>query len=501
MSFELTSEQREIIQAVGALPKDGSLKIDACAGSGKTATLVAIANACPDKKFLYLAFNKAIVTEASNKFPGNVKAVTVNALAYHWFVGHYGRKPLASLSPYDVKNMTNLPWKDVGKVIAAYKAYCNSARSALTEESIKDPVYDTDRYVFQILSEIMKGVLPVTHEFYLKMYQLRDKFPELRRYDAILLDEAQDTNDVTFSIFKRFPGLKILVGDSHQGIYGFRGAVNQLRFYEADVNLPLSVSFRCCQQAVDRANFFINLYAEDRETTKPMTSAADDHKLGTMAMLSRTNAELISVISKIRSSDRNDFRLVRSADEVFAPAEAVYAYRNGERVSGEYGWIGKFKSIPEFDEFVNSDACPADIFSANRLVNKVKSELFFIKRQAEMIENNEDGYVYLSTAHSSKGLEFDDVMILPDFCPLFISAERMADKDLEEKQKLSPQDFQQEVNLLYTAITRSHLALDDESGNFAQWLARNDDQIGLNAMQRVRVQYEEQHILHPLNLP
>ena len=81
MSRHLTPEQERIIAISKAMQANESLKIQACAGSGKTSTLVEITKANPNAKFLYLAFNKSIVEEAKSKFPDNVSIKTTHALA------------------------------------------------------------------------------------------------------------------------------------------------------------------------------------------------------------------------------------------------------------------------------------------------------------------------------------------------------------------------------------------------------------------------------------
>ena len=53
----------------------------------------------------------------------------------------------------------------------------------------------------------------------------------LRYVDVILLDEAQDTNAITaqFVSMQRAEGSAVvLVGDSHQNIYGFSAATNYI---------------------------------------------------------------------------------------------------------------------------------------------------------------------------------------------------------------------------------------------------------------------------------
>ena len=80
--MQLTEEQQRIIAYVKQMKRGGRFKVEAKAGSGKTSTLVEVARANPDKRFLYLAFNKAIVNEAKDKFPKNVVVKTTHSLAY-----------------------------------------------------------------------------------------------------------------------------------------------------------------------------------------------------------------------------------------------------------------------------------------------------------------------------------------------------------------------------------------------------------------------------------
>ena len=77
-----TPEQQDILDAVAA---GGTVAISACAGTGKTSTLRMIAEQSPDRRVLYVAFNKAVQVDAAASFPNNVKARTAHALAYPRF--------------------------------------------------------------------------------------------------------------------------------------------------------------------------------------------------------------------------------------------------------------------------------------------------------------------------------------------------------------------------------------------------------------------------------
>ena len=59
-----------------------SFKVIAYAGTGKTTTLQMISDAMPERRGMYLAFNKAIAGEAQNKFHRNVDCRTFHSLAF-----------------------------------------------------------------------------------------------------------------------------------------------------------------------------------------------------------------------------------------------------------------------------------------------------------------------------------------------------------------------------------------------------------------------------------
>jgi F-box protein, helicase, 18 len=96
--MNLTQEQQTICQAASDLEVQSSLKIQAFAGTGKTTTLAAIAKSLPQRKFLYLVFNRAAAEEAELKMPANVSARSAHAIAFR-SVGHIYKSRLAS-SPW-----------------------------------------------------------------------------------------------------------------------------------------------------------------------------------------------------------------------------------------------------------------------------------------------------------------------------------------------------------------------------------------------------------------
>ena len=86
--MNLTEEQHTICRAARDLGVRSSLKIQAFAGTGKTTTLAAIAESLPQRKFLYLVFNRAAADGAQLRMPSNVSVRTAHAVVAFRSVGY-----------------------------------------------------------------------------------------------------------------------------------------------------------------------------------------------------------------------------------------------------------------------------------------------------------------------------------------------------------------------------------------------------------------------------
>jgi hypothetical protein len=76
--FPPTPQQQAIIDAYLAGKTNA---VQALAGTGKTATLLMLAAARPERRIAYIAFNRSIADEAQAKFARNVRADTAHAFA------------------------------------------------------------------------------------------------------------------------------------------------------------------------------------------------------------------------------------------------------------------------------------------------------------------------------------------------------------------------------------------------------------------------------------
>jgi hypothetical protein len=93
--LNLTEEQQTICQTARDRGVHSSLKIQAFAGTDKTTTLAAIAKSLPQRKFLYLVFNRAAADEAQLKMLSNVSVRTAHAVAFR-SIGYVYKSRLAS---------------------------------------------------------------------------------------------------------------------------------------------------------------------------------------------------------------------------------------------------------------------------------------------------------------------------------------------------------------------------------------------------------------------
>lgn len=273
MTWKTTPEQNAIIGWRGR-----QLVVNAFAGTGKTTTLVQFAQANPDSKMLYLAYNRAIRDEAEQKFPFNVECKTSHQLAWSHFGRHFRHRLTANLRITDVARKLNTRhWPLARLALAGLNAFLCSAEP---EPGIIHLPAEDERHglsadkilgAVQVLWYEMSHTgsdFPITHDVYLKLFQLSE--PDLsKNWDTLLFDEAQDANPVTSAFVLSQPCRVVLVGDRYQQIYRFRGADNTLsspRLEQAD-RLWLTTSFRFGPAVAQMANMLLALSGEEMKAT------------------------------------------------------------------------------------------------------------------------------------------------------------------------------------------------------------------------------------------
>ncbi len=471
--MQLTAQQYEIIERSRFMERNSVMKIEACAGSGKTFTLTQIAAANPHKRFLYLAFNRAIVESARSKFPQNVTIMTTHALAYRAVVMRFfqGRDIVGMLRPFDIAPLFGK--KSNSELMELLRQFNNFLHSSER--------YTNDQQLLQLISAIEQGAVPMTHGYYLKLYQvMNDK--GLNHFDFILLDEAQDTNDVTLSIFFDNTCSKIIVGDSNQSIYGFRGAVNALNKIKADIVHKLSISFRSNQEILDKANYFVKNYA--RPSIYNQMQAMFDKKtiIGHLygnedkAVLTRTNAALIEQIANISNANLGKYNLIKNPRDIFLPSIAIFNLMKGDRdkIAPSEAFIRRFRTVLELETYAN-ECKDREILFAIDMAEKYKGQLFELYERGKKIFNNASAGIVLTNAHQAKGLEWAHVTLCSDFASLAeLKARELdlhnSDDNIEYIESQSSLSLVQEANLYYVAMTRAKVDIIDLTDNDSEYI-------------------------------
>lgn len=474
----LTDEQKKIIDLIqNNIQK---LKINAFAGTGKTTTLLEITKANPNKKTLYLAFNKSIANEAKQKFSSNTDVYTTHALAYKYTVipNNY---TVGNIKAVELMDKYNIQYKEAVYILNILEFFCNS--DYLSWDEIEaDPYYT--KYASDLFIEMIKNNMQITHSFYIKQFHLllEKKLITVPSYDMILLDEAQDTNDVTLAIFNALPAKqKIIVGDKHQQIYSFRGSVNALEKFKGK-EFYLTNSFRFNQGIAERANRTLFLFKNEKNRIKGLNT---NKTIKTKAYISRTNSKLIEIIGLL-IKEKKFFKTIRNPYEIFGLTLNLYNLEQNKPLDKQYEYLQYFKKKYSDSQniltFIKDEATEADdieLISAINIITKYKGALFnFYKIAKEYFYSDKNVNIFLTTAHTSKGLEFDEVELCDDFPGVKPIAKWLKKNNYHKRQdKNYLQIFKKhyknnnsiknniidEINLYYVALTRAKINVIDKS--------------------------------------
>lgn len=267
----------------------GNLIISAVAGSGKTSTGIEVLKRIPDRdletflppRIVFLAFNKNIAETLASRCPKHVACSTFHSL---------GLRALKPLLPKGFKvegrKCAKLVWNlmdrqdpDVGGVIRLVSLLKGQVEDVDPMTLVRH--HDLDLADTRAACQIAQRVLALSNNDLLQidfddmLYLAVRMNAPFTPQDWVMVDEAQDTNDIQLEILSRLQNSEfdghasngmstfrsttrfLFVGDPHQAIYGFRGAnaesMDRIRERFGCAELPLSVSYRCSKAVVKEA--------------------------------------------------------------------------------------------------------------------------------------------------------------------------------------------------------------------------------------------------------
>lgn len=288
----------------------GNAVVSAVAGSGKTTTLINALTLIPSElNVLFLAFNKSIAQELSERVPKGAKNIEVRTIhSYGYFSLNKSRKSeidnskyrkilkdilyysenfdLDSLKKYNFKPsqiqmVDDFIFQDYEKTLIDDKvSYFNRVMKLtdlgrlnlvdlknqdagveqLRELSLKHNVEIINGECYRAWLFINLGASYLDKADYTDMVFLPNYLNlETPKYDIVFIDEAQDLNACQRELMKKAikpnTGRFIAVGDEKQAIYGFAGSdsdsFQKLIDIPNTITLPLSVCYRCGSDIIE----------------------------------------------------------------------------------------------------------------------------------------------------------------------------------------------------------------------------------------------------------
>lgn len=487
-SMTLTDEQTEIVES-----GDRSIVINAYAGTGKTSTLIAYAAARPRSRGLYLAFNRGIASEAQRRFGRNVTALTSHSLAFAACGRPYSNK-LGNSRARDVaeylRTVMKVPGNSQDEEYAFAQIAMNRVRDFFADGSMSEEIraedteafYETPmgiqidggdvtrgaRALWAAMLDKDNAAIKMPHDAYLKLYVLSR--PNLSNYDYLALDEAQDSNSCLLTLVEQQKIGKVLVGDRHQGIYGFRGSVDAMARMRGAKRFHLTKSFRFAQEVADVANSILSVFGGE---TRRLIGACDGAmpEKPTMAHLHRTNAGLFaSAVDWLEgggdacrraSGKPPGLHFVGGVDGYqFDLITDALRLKDKMHHSIQDPFVRRFPTYEHFEKYaeaVQDKELQARISIVEKFGRRVPDLVAAVKAaHGEVV----DGTVQLCTAHRSKGLEWSEVVMADDFPAMMSDANvpktrRFAGANADADQVLP----KEEANLAYVAATRARCEL------------------------------------------
>jgi len=478
MAYKFSSFQQAIFTEVQN--GKGNLAINAVAGSGKTTTIVECCKLLHLSKYdvKFLAFNKAIVQELDAKIGSFADVSTLHSFGFSVL-----RKVNKSVKTNNRK-YTNYIRESVDKNDKNFIAIVNNA-SKLFDLCRVNLIESGDMASINAICDehqivTLGNELTIVNTLLSDCYSLDSLNPEIDftdmlvlplmyqryipTYKFVFIDECQDLNraqrELMLCAAKK--GRFIAVGDRNQAINGFAGAdcnsFDKIATLPNTKELPLSVNYRCGKRMIELAQEIVPAIqyhenAIDGVVTRTNELTLDLFKPNDM-VLCRSTAPLVSMCFKMIQAGVT--AIVKGRD-IAQGLINIIEKSKAKTIKGfeSYVEVEKAKLVKDICKKENCTESEAEetgryiaymdrincIMAIGENVSKLEEITDYLNKIFS--DDNIINAVTLSTAHKSKGLEADRVIILlPDKLPL------------TWKNQLEWQ-FQQEKNLQYVAYTRA----------------------------------------------
>jgi superfamily I DNA/RNA helicase len=468
----------------------GNCVIKACAGSGKSTTIVSAMKLVPkSKKCLFIAFNKSIVEELTRRLDGydNCVVKTIHSLGYlivrrnlgsdieidEYKYRTYLKKHINELT--SITEGTYMTRQMVEDYIDSITMLIDYSRFNIAQ-SVKEIEQVAARYDIPVSfdeCEVALKCLKWGEENYHTIdytdmvwlpYELSLK-PTGLQFDWIFFDEAQDASQMAIELFLRCfkRGTRFAsVGDSSQTINLFAGsspeAFDYMCNYPNTTIFELPVTYRCAKKITEYANNLVpNMkYRDDAPDGMVIDNChINAIKDGDM-VLARSKAPLLKLYVKLLRRGINCYikgqdigsNLIKILENVDLDELNADLKKDGvfvrlyDKLFNDRNKLMEKRGLDMNDATLSMNIMNM-YDSINALIilsEKYNSKHELIEHIKDIFKDNSKG-VCLSTIHKAKGLEAENVYIL---CHSMMPS-KLAHHDWEKIQ---------ERNLQYVAYTR-----------------------------------------------
>ena len=466
-----------------------SRKIYGPPGTGKTTKLIDYVKTfyklgTPLDKIGYFAFTTKAATEATNRMLDTYKHLqqkdlknfrTLHSLAFN------------RLGMKKAQVMQDEHYEDIGAKLGievtvysngqentgfvdSYSEYFNLINAARIKDSSIEDEYNTGTYSYDLEKNLLH-ILELELNNYKNSFKLSDftdmieKFNVAKlcpKYDVVFIDEAQDLSPIQWKmvdILRENSKYVILAGDDDQAIYGWAGA-DVLKFIaiasKKDIILPQSrrvpksvqiIADKILERIPNDRRVKKNWKARDEEGMVDHITSIEDAPLdkGNWLVLARTNDRLEklkpvlkdmgiyfqfkgrksftaflfrSILNYTRWQNKGDKLSLSEVKDILACTQSYHTVRE-ERLY----------DLTEFG-FSNTQRW-YDVFKTN------PDECLYIREMLSQEENlHNDARVQLSTIHSAKGGQADNVLLILDNTKTIREAVEKSDDKHDEEQRV-----------------------------------------------------------------
>lgn len=494
--FKFTEEQ---LYAKECAASGETFVVDACAGSGKTTVAREMCEVI-DGRVLYLVYNSSASADAKKSFPRGVKVSTTSALAWSRYPEYQDRMRPGSkrVRAKDTAALVGLvdpihlgpgllisPVTIATLALEAVQKFCYSADIKITEkhtppppvglESLQEDVIRSEvaAWAQKIWSDAIKPSSQHRFTFDYAFKLMAMSAPNLG-YDTVIIDEAQDSNWATLNLLRaQINSQLIAIGDPAQQLYAWRGASDIMGEFGGN-RLPLSKSFRFGERIAEEANKWLEHTQTHIRVTgnEQMDSAVIDRPLQHVdAVLCRSNAAVMEQAIE-EMEDGKKTAIVGGTQALVNLARAAGDLMEGKKTShpelsafSDWGELMEFTKEPgggdlkSLVQLINTHKVYGVLRACNQLVPETPQEAKYQRRTFVSPD------VVLSTAHKSKGREWMNVEIGPDF---------EEPEDVEDPEGIKPPEpgpiSRHDAMLHYVTVTRARRNLN--RGSLA-WVDRH----------------------------